>query len=59
MQGCPNCGKRINLSLPVWTGEIKNDNFLNKLMKKEITPDLEKILNIIKNEINVPFYYDP
>jgi len=59
MQGCPNCGRRVNFSLPVWTGEIKNDNFLNKLMKKEMNPDLEKILNIIKNEINVPFYYDP
>jgi len=59
MQRCPNCGRKINFSLPVWTGNIKNDNFLNKLMEKEMNPDLEKILSTIKNEINVPFYYDP
>ena len=58
MQTCPNCGKKINFSLPVWTGKIKNDNFLDNVMKKEMNSDLEKILNAIKKEIIVPFYYD-
>jgi tRNA (guanine26-N2/guanine27-N2)-dimethyltransferase len=58
MVHCPHCGKRMQISLPVWTGELKNNELLEKLLQREMNPDLKKILTVITNEIDVPFYYD-
>ena len=58
IQRCPLCGRKISFSVPVWTGRIKNDSFLDRIMKKDISADLRKMMTIIKNEIDTPFYYD-
>ncbi len=58
MEKCPKCGKKLEFSLPVWVGKIKNDETLEMLIGKEMGDDLQKNITEIKNEVHVPFYYD-
>lgn len=58
MEKCPKCGKGLKFSIPVWTGKIKNDEILKKLIGRDMSDELEKILTKIKEEAHVPFYYD-
>ena len=56
------CGSKFTLIGPLWIGELQNKNLIEKAIEIERSGlRREKILKFferIKNEIDVPFYYD-
>jgi tRNA (guanine26-N2/guanine27-N2)-dimethyltransferase len=60
---CSECGSKLNVAGPLWLGKIVDEKFCN-LVEEELEKRtfrlkerLEKILNLIKGEVNAPITY--
>jgi tRNA (guanine26-N2/guanine27-N2)-dimethyltransferase len=60
---CSECGSKLSIAGPLWLGKIVDEKFCN-LVEEELEKRtfrlkkrLEKILNLIKGEINAPITY--
>jgi tRNA (guanine26-N2/guanine27-N2)-dimethyltransferase len=56
-----SCGKPYEISGPLWLGKIKDNNTLKNVLKESLylkSPQMEKLLKTILEEIDEPFYYD-
>lgn len=65
MLKCPKCGSRLELIGPLWIGSLVDREFLKCLntlamdyMYLGSRDKLVKMLKIIENEVNVPYYYE-
>ncbi|MCI4456959.1 MAG: tRNA (guanine(10)-N(2))-dimethyltransferase [Desulfurococcaceae archaeon] len=61
---CPICGSKMIMIGPVWLGELYDKELTNRLIKDleslwwlENKKKIEKILNIINEEIDISYYY--
>ncbi len=61
MDGCSvercRCGERYTMMGPLWLGELKSRNFLEKVIGKS-EGKVKNMFTRIAGEIDVPFYYD-
>ncbi|MBI2079349.1 tRNA (guanine(10)-N(2))-dimethyltransferase [Candidatus Micrarchaeota archaeon] len=62
---CEKCKRQTDYGGPLWLGELQNKKIIGKMIKLNSKRDyadkkeLEKTLNLIKNEIGFhPYYYD-
>ncbi len=57
---CEICNENMKISGILWLGNIKDDYIVEKMIKTNYLKKrrLIKLLEMIKNEIDVPFYYE-
>lgn len=57
---CPECGERIHILGPLWTGKIKENGFCKKMLDDLRSRNYRetKEINACLHEIDEPFYYD-
>lgn len=52
------CGRKMELSGPMWLGEIKEVSTVEAALEKSPSIEAEKLLDTIAREADIPFYYD-
>jgi len=63
---CPKCGSKNDVLGPLWVGSIKSNDFINNLVNTVNTQYnylssfqiINKLVVIIKEELEMPYYYD-
>jgi tRNA (guanine26-N2/guanine27-N2)-dimethyltransferase len=59
---CPNCNKNVEYAGPLWSGDLYNKEFIEKIDidDNNYSQKAKKIINQIKKEskIDIPFFYD-
>jgi tRNA (guanine26-N2/guanine27-N2)-dimethyltransferase len=53
-----DCGKKMKTSGPLWLGEVNEKSFLERMLSFPQTRDTLKLLSLLSDELNAPFYYD-
>ncbi|MBW6518263.1 MAG: tRNA (guanine(10)-N(2))-dimethyltransferase [ANME-2 cluster archaeon] len=64
VSGCPNCGKSLKFAGPLWLGAIHDHDFCRTVLdelkhrKTGKCKDAVKIIELCRDEIEIPTYYD-
>jgi tRNA (guanine26-N2/guanine27-N2)-dimethyltransferase len=60
---CPECGKKMDYTGPLWIGNINDETFIDKVLTENNTASfkdklrLDKLLTLIKSEAGAPITY--
>ncbi len=54
---CDYCGNSMLVYGPLWLGSLKNEDILERMLKQDLHNDERKLLSIIHNEIDFPFFF--
>lgn len=53
---CPHCNHKTSIAGPLWLGEIYDEEITRRMLNKS-TPEVLKLISLIRSEINKPPFY--
>lgn len=57
LKQCDYCGKDMEPFGPIWLGMLQDKELLYKIEKEEKSESLRKMVELLKEELEVPFFY--